>query len=88
MTMTYREFDWQAEAACRGPQASAFFPPPLGEPRKEKARREERAKQICGTCVVRSQCLDYAVSIRERHGIWGGTNENERRNLLLASEAS
>lgn len=34
------------------------------------------------TCGVKRECLDYAVSIREPHGIWGGLNEVERKPLL------
>ncbi len=74
---------WQMKAACRGPQAAIFFPPPQFERKDEKLEREARAKEICATCAVKSPCLDYAVSIREPHGIWGGLNENERKALLL-----
>ena len=73
---------WQLKAACRGPHATVFFPPAHFERKDEKAEREMRAKGICATCVVRSDCLDYAVEIREPHGIWGGLNENERKALL------
>lgn len=76
------EESWQIRAACRGPQAAVFFPPPQFERKDEKIERESRAKDICGSCVVKRECLDYAVSIREVHGIWGGLNEAERRNLL------
>jgi WhiB family redox-sensing transcriptional regulator len=31
---------------------------------------------------VRRDCLDYAIAIREPHGIWGGLNESERKVLL------
>ncbi|MCB1016258.1 MAG: WhiB family transcriptional regulator [Acidimicrobiales bacterium] len=71
------------KAACRGPQAAVFFPPPQFERKDEKLEREARAKEICETCTVKEPCLDYAVSIREPHGIWGGLNENERKALLL-----
>lgn len=74
---------WQVKAACRGPQAAVFFPPPQFERKDEKLDREARAKEICGTCSVREPCLDYAVSIREPHGIWGGLNESERKALLV-----
>lgn len=70
------------KAACRGPQASVFFPPSHFERKDEKLEREERAKAICRTCAVRRPCLDYAVSIREPHGIWGGLNESERKALI------
>lgn len=74
---------WQVKAACRGPQAAVFFPPPQFERKDEKLEREARAKEICQTCAVKEPCLDYAVSIREPHGIWGGLNENERKALML-----
>ena len=48
--------------------------------------REQRAKEICGSCAVSEQCLAYALTIREQHGIWGGLTENERREQgLLAA---
>jgi WhiB family transcriptional regulator, redox-sensing transcriptional regulator len=74
---------WQVKAACRGPQAAVFFPPPQFERKDEKLERETRAKAICAMCAVRQPCLDYAISIREPHGIWGGLNENERRQLAV-----
>jgi WhiB family redox-sensing transcriptional regulator len=73
---------WQPRAACRGPQAAVFFPPSHFERKDEKAEREARAKEICAQCPVRTPCLDYALSIKEPHGIWGGLNEVERRQLL------
>lgn len=73
---------WQQLAACRGPNQVIFFPPPRLERRSEKRRREQRAKEICMSCAVRQDCLDYALTIREQHGIWGGLTENERKELL------
>ena len=74
---------WQLKAACRGPQAAVFFPPPQFERKEDKLYREHRAKEICSTCSVLQTCLDYAVKIREPHGIWGGLNEAERKQLTL-----
>ena len=73
---------WQDKAACRGPQASVFFPPSHFERKDEKLEREARAKAICVTCPVRQPCLDYAIRIREPHGIWGGLSESERKHLM------
>jgi WhiB family transcriptional regulator, redox-sensing transcriptional regulator len=73
---------WQMKAACRGPQAAVFFPPPQFERKDEKLERERRAKEICASCSVREPCLEYALGIREPHGIWGGCNEAERKELL------
>lgn len=82
MSSYRREGTWQDRAACRGPHATAFFPPPQFERRDERAERERRAKAICASCSVRRSCLEYALRIREPHGIWGGLTETERRALL------
>jgi WhiB family redox-sensing transcriptional regulator len=73
---------WQFEAACRGQDTSLFFAPNYFEKRHEKDAREAKAKAYCRVCSVRQQCLEYALRIREPHGIWGGLNEMERRQLL------
>jgi WhiB family redox-sensing transcriptional regulator len=58
-----------------------FFPPTHAERKEDKQGREARAKEICATCSVQRSCLEYAVRIREPHGIWGGLNELERKLL-------
>lgn len=73
---------WQFLAACRGEDTADFFPPPHPETREDREARESRAKAICGVCPVRAECLDYALSVRESYGIWGGRSEAERRVLL------
>jgi WhiB family redox-sensing transcriptional regulator len=75
---------WQDRAACRGPQAAVFFPPSHLERKEERDVRERRAKAICAICPVRRPCLDYALRIREPHGIWGGLNEVERKQLIAS----
>jgi WhiB family transcriptional regulator, redox-sensing transcriptional regulator len=73
---------WQHYAACRGADASHFFAPNYFEKRSQKNAREALAKALCVRCPVRVDCLEYALEIREGHGIWGGLNEMERRALL------
>jgi WhiB family transcriptional regulator, redox-sensing transcriptional regulator len=73
---------WQMKAACRGPQSAVFFPPTQFERKDEKLERESRAKSICASCSVRRPCLEYAIEIREPHGIWGGLNELERKHIV------
>lgn len=73
---------WQVRASCRGPQAAIFFPPSHFERKEDKEARERRAKAICQSCPVRKPCLEYALTIKEPHGIWGGLNETERKPLL------
>jgi WhiB family transcriptional regulator, redox-sensing transcriptional regulator len=62
-----------------------FFPPSHFERKDERNLRESRAKAICTTCTVRRECLDYALRIREPHGIWGGLNEVERKGMLTGT---
>ena len=77
------QFGWQFRAACRGEDAAMFFAPNYFEKRHEKDAREERARrQYCNKCEVREQCLEYALRIREPHGMWGGLNEAQRRAVL------
>lgn len=64
-----------------------FFPPAQFERKDEKVGREARAKDICASCAVRQPCLEYALRIREPHGIWGGLNEAERKQLLATQSA-
>jgi len=73
---------WQLRAACRGADAALFFAPNYFERREEKDGREAKAKAICARCPAREPCLDYALRIREPHGVWGGLNEFERRQVL------
>lgn len=77
---------WQEKAACKGPQSAVFFPPSHLERKDEREARELRAKDICSGCPVQRPCLDYAIEIREPHGIWGGLNEVERK-LVIAQRA-
>ncbi len=79
---------WQQDAACRGPESRLFFAPAVPEPRPERDAREARAKHICAECSVREACLEYALRIREPHGIWGGLNEAQRRGMLERSAQS
>lgn len=76
------EAEWQARASCRGPHAIVFFPPSHSERKDERIERERAAKEICRPCPVRQECLDYAIKIREAHGIWGGLNEAERKQII------
>ena len=37
------------------------------------------AISICGTCVVRAECLEAGID--ERYGVWGGLTARERDEL-------
>ena len=67
------EEEWQERALCAQTDPEAFFP--------EKGGSTREAKQICNSCEVRTECLEYALGHDERFGIWGGLSERERRRL-------
>lgn len=60
--------------ACRGLDSGLFYP--------DNEDEAEIAKQVCAQCGVQQVCLDFALTKREKVGIWGGATERERRRLL------
>jgi WhiB family redox-sensing transcriptional regulator len=42
---------------------------------------EREAKKSCSVCPYIAECLAYAIKDPELVGIWGGTTENDRRNI-------
>jgi WhiB family redox-sensing transcriptional regulator len=39
------------------------------------------ARGMCATCPVRVECLDFALANPSICGLWGGTDERERRAI-------
>ncbi len=64
---------WQRAANCLGVDPDLFFP--------ERGGSTREAKEVCRGCVVRQECLQYALDNSEKFGIWGGLSERERRRL-------
>jgi len=78
---------WRVAALCRHDDAVHFFAPNHLERKPEKDEREAQARALCAQCPVHAACLDYALSVGEPHGIWGGLNELQRRRLLMRRSA-
>ena len=64
---------WQDQANCLGVDPDLFFP--------ERGASTREAKEVCRGCVVRNDCLEFALENGEKFGIWGGLSERERRRL-------
>ena len=73
-------FGWQDAAACAGFPPDLFFGPE-GEQQHEKPEREAQAKKVCARCMVRAACLEDAIGRGIRHGVFGGTGEEERKAM-------
>lgn len=54
----------------------------------DKGESTAPAKWICRRCDVQQECLDYALTLGERFGVWGGQSERERRKLETAGRTS
>lgn len=80
-------WDWQLHSACRG-QASEVFYHPDGERGHARTQRENRAKAICYSCPVLTQCREHALRVAEPYGIWGGMSESERNALLRSARGA
>lgn len=72
--MSVHELEWRMLGACRGLDAGVFYPDDDDE--------AEVAKHVCEECHVREACLEYALTRREKIGVWGGATERERRRIL------
>lgn len=68
-----RDVSWHADARCAEIDTDLWFP--------DKGESTKEAKGVCAACPVRAECLEYALDINERFGVWGGTSERERRRL-------
>ena len=64
---------WMADAACRDADPAIFF--------VDHGGSAAEARTICAGCPVQTQCLDYALAANERHRVWGGTIEKQRRTM-------
>lgn len=73
-----RVWDWQLLGSCRGLESTVFFHPE-GERGRARAARVRRAKRICERCPVLDLCRNYALTVGEPYGVWGGMSEDERR---------
>jgi len=64
---------WQETSNCLGVDPDLFFP--------ERGASTREAKEVCRGCIVREDCLEFALANGEKFGIWGGMSERERRRI-------
>ena len=70
----HNEQEWMLHAHCRSLAPGEFFP--------SDGVGVDKARRICAQCSVQSECLEYALTYRIDHGVWGGASERERRRIL------
>ena len=84
-SMVAEGIEWRERASCLSYPAILFFGMDDVETPAERRAREDQAKLVCSTCGVRDECLEYALTMREPYGIWGGLTEIERKARLRAA---
>jgi WhiB family redox-sensing transcriptional regulator len=70
---------WQDEALCQQVGGDMFY--------SEVGEDTERAKAVCRGCLVRLECLEYALEVGDREGIFGGFSERPRRRIAREHQA-
>lgn len=62
---------WKERAACKGLDVKIFYP--------ERGEDTSKAKEICETCAVKTECGEFAITNNEQYGFWGGLALRARR---------
>jgi WhiB family redox-sensing transcriptional regulator len=72
------EYWWRDDAACLSVDPAVFY----------DDQATSQAKAVCRACPVRDECLTEALARGERFGVWGGTDEEERRSLARSTHGT
>ncbi len=64
---------WTAIAACKQSVPDELF---------VRGAEQHKAKLVCSSCSVRTECLAEALDNQIEWGVWGGMTERERRSIL------
>lgn len=62
------------KALCRGLDPKLFYP-------DEHELVDPEARRVCSQCPVQTECLTHALATKEKHGVWGGTSVDDRRQI-------
>ena len=75
-----RDAVWRERAACRGVDVELFFP------KQTIPTGCHEAKKLCASCPVINECRaewERMPPALQRHGVWFGTTDKERREQRL-----
>lgn len=75
MNPTKPEQSLRLRSACAGLDPSLWYP--------DQGATARGGRAICATCPVLPLCLELALARGEKHGVWGGASERERRRLAV-----
>ncbi len=72
---------WVGEARCIGQDPELFFPVGTSAPALTQV---DEAKAVCAGCPVRVDCLEWSLQTCQDAGVWGGLDEEQRREIRRA----
>jgi len=72
--MSKAEGGWMRDANCRDMDINLWFPTVGKMP-------DPFVIEVCNTCSVQTECLDYAIVNVIDDGIWGGRTSNQRKRI-------
>lgn len=78
--MRFTKPRWMRDGACLEHPELSWFP--------ERGMPTAPAKAVCASCLVRDECLAYALDNPLMHGIWGATSDRERRAMKRRQHAA
>jgi len=83
---------WHLEASCKDikedKKDETFFGEKDSTVRPAMNMKQiKKAKDICRTCPVITECLAFALSSKEGYGVWGGTSGRTRQKIWSGIEA-
>jgi WhiB family transcriptional regulator, redox-sensing transcriptional regulator len=76
--------NWSDRAARLSAEPETFFPVGTGGVALDDV---SVAKAICAGCAVLAECRDYALRSRQPFGVWGGMDEEQRRQVWAREAA-
>lgn len=84
LALANADYTWRNQAICRDTDPDLFFP--IGTTGHALVQID-RAKEVCEVCPVKNDCLEYALETNQDSGIWGGLDEEQRRNIRRQAAA-
>ncbi len=72
--------NWMALGKCAHEDPAVFFP--------SDGVGVIKAQRICRSCPMMDHCLEYALTNKIDHGVWGAESERSRRRMVRKRNAA
>jgi|TARA_R110002012_G_scaffold46515_4_gene122871 WhiB family redox-sensing transcriptional regulator len=76
---TIQDNMWQHDANCSDADSTLFIPTEMQG--RKVSELYKQAKSYCFECVVRPECLTFAIYNNMTEGVWGGLTPLQRKGL-------